>query len=235
MDIGRSFTYMFDDSEWVKKLAIGGLLALASIIPIVNIFTGLVIVGYTVRIIKNVADGASLPLPQWDDWGGDWMRGLLVTVAGFLYSLPILMVSAFGGVIDALTRQTEIAGAAQFCFALLSCLSVIWGLLIAVVLPAATIKFAIEGEFASFFRFRDIFRLIGDNLGNYAIAVLLAYVAQIIAGFGVILCVIGVFFTAFWAMLVTSHLYGQVAAEAGLRPARLGPVGTYDMPEEPLA
>ncbi len=40
MDFGKSFTYMFDDSEWLKKLAIGGLLALLSIIPVVGASKG---------------------------------------------------------------------------------------------------------------------------------------------------------------------------------------------------
>ena len=39
MDIGKAFTYMFDDEEWVQKLVIGGLLTLVSVIPLVNIFT----------------------------------------------------------------------------------------------------------------------------------------------------------------------------------------------------
>ncbi|HHX65442.1 MAG TPA: DUF4013 domain-containing protein [Chloroflexi bacterium] len=236
MDIGRAFVYMFDDDQWVKKLAIGGLLVLASIIPIVNLFTGLVVTGYTVRIIRNVAEGRSLPLPEWDDWGGDWMRGLLVVVAAFLYSLPILFASGFGAILDTLTRNTEAMQVAQVCFGLISCLSSIWGLVVAVVLPAATIRFAMEEEFASFFRFRNIFRLIGDNLGNYVIAVLLGIVAQIIAAFGLILCVVGVFFTGFWASLVSSHLYGQVAAEGGIRPTSPpstgGFVGTYESPEQ---
>jgi len=38
---------------------------------------------------------------------------------------------------------------------------------------------------------------------------LIAWVAGFVAGFGVILCFIGVIFTSFWAQLVSAHVYGQ--------------------------
>jgi len=52
--------------------------------------------------------------------------------------------------------------------------------------------------------------LITGNLGNYIIALILAWVASVIAGFGVIACGVGVLFTSFWASLVMAHLFGQL-------------------------
>jgi hypothetical protein len=78
------------------------------------------------------------------------------------------------------------------------------------VLPAAFAQYAIRGEFGAFFRFGDIYKFVKANLGNYIVALLLAYVAQFIASFGVILCCFGVVFTELWAILVGSHLLGQV-------------------------
>lgn len=224
MDIGKSFTYMFDDEKWVQKLAIGGLLALVSVIPLVNIFTGLVILGYALRVLKNVADGSEEPLPEWDDWGGDWMKGLMVALAGLIYSIPIILVSALTGIVNAIAGYEgsyEVQGFVGVCVAGLSCLSGLWGLAEAIVLPAAVIKYADEGEFGSFFRFSEIFRFIGDNLSNYIVAILLAIVARLVASFGVIACGIGVFFTMFWSGLVNVHLLGQVKAEA--TPAATSP------------
>ncbi|MFP3895603.1 MAG: DUF4013 domain-containing protein [Anaerolineales bacterium] len=216
MDIGRAFTYMFDDEKWVEKLVIGGLLTLASIIPIVNLFTGLVLAGYTLRILRRVSRKEELPLPQWDDWGGDWVRGLMVALASLIYALPILilvglssMIGAIGGY-EASGRAVE--GIAGVCAAAATCLSVLWGLAVAFVFPAAMIGYVKEEEFASFFRFAEIFRFIGDNLGDYIVAILLVIVANLLAGLGTILCVIGVFFTGFWGELVGVHLLGQVSA-----------------------
>lgn len=218
MDIGRAFTYMFDDEEWVEKLVIGGLLVLASIIPIVNFFTGLVLVGYTLRVLRRVSRGEELPLPQWDDWGGDWVRGLMVALASLIYALPILILTGFSSVLGAIggyeASGRALEGMASVCAAATSCLSALWGLAVAFVFPAALINYANEEEFASFFHFREIFRFIGDNLGDYIVAVLLLIVARLVASLGVIACVIGAFFTAFWAALVGMHLLGQVNAIA---------------------
>ncbi|MFO7919096.1 MAG: DUF4013 domain-containing protein [Anaerolineae bacterium] len=216
MDIGRAFTYMFDDEKWVEKLVIGGLLVLASIIPVVNLFTGLVVVGYTLRILRRVSRGEELPLPQWDDWGGDWVRGLMVALGSLIYALPILILTGFSSVIGAIggyeASGRAMEGVAGICTAVTSCLSALWGLVMAFVFPAALINYAKEEEFASFFHFGEIFRFIGDNLGDYIVAVLLLIVARLVGGLGVIVCGIGVFFTGFWAALVGVHLLGQVSA-----------------------
>lgn len=45
---------------------------------------------------------------------------------------------------------------------------------------------------------------------NVLIAVILAWVAELLASFGVILCFVGAFLTWFWSMLVGAHLFGQV-------------------------
>jgi hypothetical protein len=230
MDLGKSFTFMFDDDKWVQKLAIGGLLILVSIIPLVNIFTLLVVTGYTLRLLKNTADGQKMPLPDWDDWGGDWIKGLMIILASLIYSAPIWLVSGFSALLGQFADSPRSGGEiAAVCIAGLSCLSVLWGLAVAVVLPAAIIKYAREGEFGSFFKFGAIFKFIGDNLSNYIVAILLGVVAQFVAGFGVIACIIGVFFTGFWSSLVSSHLLGQVAFEAGPK-TMLAAAGAGSMP-----
>jgi len=216
MDIGKSFTYMFDDENWVQKLAIGGLLALVSIIPIVNIFTMLVLVGYALRVLQNVANKKEVPLPEWDDWGGDWLRGLMVALGWLIYSIPLIVISGLSWIVTAATgySSSDVEGVFAICVAALSCLSALWGLAEAVVFPSALLRYAEEEQFGAFFKFGDIFKFIGDNLSNYIVAILLAFVARIVAGFGVIICVIGLFFTYFWGTLVGVHLLGQVKAEA---------------------
>ena len=233
MDIGKSFTYMFDDEEWVQKLAIGGLLVLVSIIPVVGwFFTSLVIIGYSLRLLKNVGEGVENPLPDWNDWGGDWVKGLMVVLAAVIYSLPGWVVQGSGWIVGWISGggdPSQAGGAAAVCIAGLACISGLWALLVFVVFPAGMIKYATEGQFGVFFRFGDLFRFISDNLSNYIVAVLLNIVAAIVGAFGVILCVIGVFFTAFWSLAVGSHLYGQVQAET----AAASGVGGYAPPLEP--
>jgi hypothetical protein len=217
MDIGKSFSYVFEDEEWVPKVLIGALLLLASIIPVVNIFTALVVAGYAIRTMKNVSEGMEHPLPAWDDWGGDWVKGALTTVASVIYALPAMLLSAVNAGISAFATRggQDLSGGPLACFLGLQCLVIFWSLLVAVWMPAAMVRFSRQGTFAAFFDMAAIWAFIRENIGDYVVALVLVVLAKIISMFGLILCVIGVFATGLWASLVMSHLFGQI----GARPA----------------
>ncbi|NLG52134.1 MAG: DUF4013 domain-containing protein [Chloroflexi bacterium] len=227
MDIGKAFTYPFEDKKWVEKVLIGGLL---NIIPIVNFIPA----GYAVRMLKKKAQGGGDDLPEWDDWGGDWVRGALAYfVAPLIYSLPILLLAIPFSVIMAATRNDS----GGLCTTLFVCASSLWGLVVAVVYPAGLIKYSTEGDFGAFFKFSDIFRFIRENLSEYIIALLMILVASIVAGIvGGILCGIGTFWTTFLAYLVGAHLLGQVAWEAkpgsGITTTSYGELTPPDVPSE---
>ncbi len=221
MDIGKSFTYVFEDKKWVEKVLIGGLL---SLIPIVNFIA----FGYALRTLKNVAEQKEPALPEWDDWGQDWIRGLLASiVAPVIYAIPLIVMAIPYGIVMSFLFGDDTG--ARVCSAAFSCLSSLYGIAMGVVLPAAMIKYATEEEFGSFFRFSEIFDFIRDTAGNYIVALLIIIVAGIVASIvGSIACGVGLIFTSFWATLVSAHLLGQVKAEAGPAPAT---ATTEDQPE----
>lgn len=223
MDIGKSFTFPFDDEDWVKKLIIGAVLM---IIPIVNFIT----IGYMIRTMRNVAEGQAKPLPEWDQWGDDFMKGLLVAVAGFVYALPILLANGLMAILGAIAGSANsdgVQGVMALCTTVLSCLSGLWGLVIALVIPAAVLKYAQEGEFGSFFKFGEIIQWIRDHLKDYIVAVLVILVARILAGLGIIACGIGILFTMFWATLIMGHILGQLWAQTN-PPAAAAATGYGD-------
>jgi hypothetical protein len=209
MDYGKAFTFVFDDEEWVQKIVIGGIL---SLIPIVN----LIVLGYGLKVLKNVADGEEKPLPKWDDFADYFVQGLVSFLGGLIWAAPLIVVGILSSVIGWTTGYEPHSGqsawyySGQACIGGLNCLSALYGLFMAVVLPAAYTKYAIHNEFGAFFRFGEIFKYITANLANYVIALLLIWVARFIAGFGLIFCCVGVLFTGFWATLVSNHLLGQV-------------------------
>jgi len=203
MDIGKSFTYLFDDENWVTKILIGGLFGLLSFFVIGIPF----VLGYTVETVKNVMDGNPRPLPDWADLGSKFTKGLMLFLIILVYSLPIILVACLSWMAAIVAGESDIIGAFVAC---VNCLSGLWGLLMAIVIPAATIRYAITGEFMSGFQFGKIFNFIANNLANYIIAFLLTMLANFIGGFGLILCGVGVLFTSFWASLVQAHLFGQV-------------------------
>jgi len=203
MDIGKAFTFVFDDENWIAKILIGGIVLL---IPIVN-FAAL---GYMVRVVKNVVDGLDRPLPDWGDFGDHFVRGLMLFLIGVVYMLPVILLVCLLATAGALVKESRaMADGVRMLMLCLNCLAGLWSFLVALVMPAATIRYALTGEFASAFQFGQIFGLISANVGNYILVLVLSWLAGLLGGLGVIACGVGVLFTAFWAYLVQGHLYGQ--------------------------
>jgi hypothetical protein len=212
MDIGKSFTYVFEDPNWIMKVLIGGIVG---IIPIVN-FAAL---GFMVTTLKNVADSQPQPLPEWGNFGEHFMKGLYVFVGALVYIAPILLLYccmmvipiALGGAGSAAGRDagSTLAGVGSILSMCLGCLMFLLVLVVAVMFPAALTRYAMSSQLSTFWDFRGNFDLISKNLGNYIMAILIVWVAGFLASFGMILCIIGVFFTSFWSQLVSAHVYAQ--------------------------
>jgi hypothetical protein len=208
MDIGTSFTYMFQDEDWIKKVLIGGVVAF---IPIVNFAA----IGYVIQVLRNVRDGQSLPLPEWDQFGQYFKDGLWVFLILLVWAIPIIIVACLQGVGTALLAEAneDVASAVGIVSACFSCLMALWGLVMGVATPAIMIRYAEVGQFSVGFQFSELLAVITANVGSYIVALLLMWVASFVASFGVILCVVGVIFTQFWAYLVSGNLLGQLAAQ----------------------
>jgi len=212
MDIGKSFGFMFKDESWVSRVLIGGLLGL---VPILNF----VIYGYMLEVIKNVSEDRELPLPTWDDFGGKFMRGLMVVIAGLIYSIPLIViwvvyfvaVMLMGGVASS-GEQMSNAGGGLFlvCGIPVCCISLIYGIVVYLfIMCPGLMRYADSGEFGVFFRFAENFKLATANLGQYVVMLLVILVASLAGIVGVVVFCIGVLFTSFWTLLVTGHLLGQ--------------------------
>jgi hypothetical protein len=208
MDIGSSFTYMFQDEDWIKKILIGGVV---SLIPIVNFAA----IGYMIQTLRNVRDGQPLPLPEWDQFGQYFIDGLWIFLIFLVWSIPIILVACLQGVGTAILAEAneDAASALSIISVCFSCLIALWAFVIAAVSPAILVHYAKAGEFMAGFQFSEILDIIRTNIGNYIIVILLVWVAGLIASLGVILCVVGVIFTQFWSYLVGGHLMGQLAGQ----------------------
>ncbi len=217
MDIGSSFTFMFQDRDWLKKILIGGVI---SLIPIVNFAA----MGYIVQLIRNVRDGEMLPLPEWDQFGECFVSGLYLFLVYVVYSLPIILLACLqgvgtfmlGGVGDSSAAE-DVATMYAIASACLSCLMGVWGLFIGVISPALWVRFAETGAFGATLSLSGWWSVMRANLGNYLIVLILFWlVLTFLAPLGAIACVVGIIFTQFWAYLVVGNLMGQLAAGLGL-------------------
>src|SRR5215208_4849638 len=84
MNAERSFSYPFEDKDWLSKLGLG---AVISMLPILSFAW----YGYVVDIIRNVMHQNAEPLLTWDDLRKNFNEGLILFAAGLIYTSPILI------------------------------------------------------------------------------------------------------------------------------------------------
>lgn len=207
MDVGKSFTYMFEDKDWLVKIVLGGVFGLLSTFLIGLPF----VLGYTLEVIRRVVRGDPQLLPEWDNLGEKFVQGLVLLVIMAIWLIPSwIVICAQLGITIPFGSDPDYASlvtAVSLCGA---CLNILWAIVISLASPAIFTRYAVTGQFASAFQFAEIWRFMTKNFVNILIAVILAWVAGLLASFGVILCFVGAFLTWFWSMLVEAHLFGQV-------------------------
>lgn len=237
MDVGKSFTYMFEDKDWIVKILIGGAIiflgAIFSWLLLIPLIAALAIVfGYMLATLRNVYEGNPQPLPKWENFGDLFMRGIKATIGLFVWSLPavVLFVCAYvpmimSGAMSNGDSGSTAAGLFGLIGACLMCVAFLVAIAISIFVYAPLTNFAITDQINTFWDFGGNWKFIQANLGNYVIAWLLG---SIVAGFiasaiGSVTCGLLSFFASFWAMLVTAHLFGQYArAGAGTAPTDSG-------------
>ena len=210
MDIGKAFTFLFEDDEKIKKLLIG---ILVSIIPIVNIMA----IGYVVELVRNLLDDVDYPLPDWDHFGDYFLDGLKIIIGLLVYSLPIILLACVYGVVaigvsSGAVNSSEVDSVMAFLTFCLACFAFLFALIPLILYPAILARYAETGEFGSIFRIGDLWFFIQLDMGGYGIVLVITVLATyFLAPLGLILCFIGVFFTQWWALMAIGHLTGQLA------------------------
>ncbi len=241
MDIGKSFSYVFEDPNWISKVAIGGAILLAGtifafLLGLPLLAASIILLGYSLTVIKNVAEGNPTPLPQWNDFGAFFMKGLYAGVGIIVLELPaIILGCCLAAVTTAVNGQSangNSAGPMVLVATCLQCLIAIYSIIVGLYVYAPMTRYALNGQLSTFWDFSGNFAFIQANLGNYVIALIMTIVASIIGSLGFALCVIPGFFTAFWAQLVGAHLFGQFARTL---PGTAGPAPAAPMAPPPVS
>jgi hypothetical protein len=213
MEFGKSFTYVFEDEDWIMKILLAAVIAF---IPIVG---PLAVAGWGVEIAKRVIHKDPEPLPNWSDFVNYLIKGLVVLLIGFVYMLPVILVQSCGsGAIIAGSESGDYAletagNIVMICF---SCLTFIYAVLMGVIIPAAIGNYASTGEVGAGFRFGEVFGLIKAAPAAFLMVLVGGFLAAMITFIGLIACIIGVFFTAAYAGAINAHLIGQAYYEAKL-------------------
>jgi len=215
VDFGRSFTFVGEDPDWIKKILIGGAFTLACALLVGVPF----VLGYFSRTLRNVVTGEPRPMPEWDDLGGIFNEGLRLTAVYLLYTLGVVAVVAALGCMVMLPVMALSGGGGDVSDALgvLGGLGIVGAyglamvgfLALAVYLPAALARAALRGTVADGFAWRETLGFIRANLGNYLISLVIYLLASFLSQFGILLCCVGVFPAAFWGYMVLAVALGQ--------------------------
>ena len=235
MQFGKPFSFVFEDPDWFKKLAILALLGFAQLIPgIGSIFMALVFSGVMVDIVRKVINKETPTIPSLDI-GTQFMDGLKLWVVNLVYSLPMIVlgiiiaiIAALGGVGGFMGAENDNAGAigavGVIVIILISCVGLImllYGLLIALITPEITARYAKFGTIGSALKFKEVFKTVFKKPVPYILAfvgvVLVGIVggiaASILASIGAIALGIGALYgvaiATVFISLASGHFYGQ--------------------------
>jgi hypothetical protein len=258
MDVGRGFNAPFRDPQWLAKIALGGVWA---VVP----FTGFALAGYYLDYIRNVAWGQETPLPEWNQFGRYWVRGLLLSVAIGLYMLPAILILliglvpiiGLGAVGDSLGSD---AGAllASGGICLISVVAIAYILAMSVFAAAAAINFALTESFGALFAIGEIRGRLQTRSGYFTawlMGIVFSLAASTVSGFAGGLLAFIPFLgwiaagfiggaAGFLASLMAGNLFGQyatvaygISAQAPGPPAYQPPAppATYGQPAAPTA
>lgn len=208
-DFAKPFSYVFEDPDWVTKIAVGGLFYLAGFLIIGWFF----IFGYVAKTTRNVITGKPRPLPDWDNLGDYFNEGLRLFGVALVYTLPMIALAImmmFPMIIaDAADNEalSAIGGLGVGCMSLLF---IPLSLAMVFFLPASLLFVSVEQRFGAAFEFKRIWSFIKQNIGNYLLAVVVYLIARMLASIGLVLLCIGIIFTGFWSFLITAHGFAQV-------------------------
>ena len=207
MDIVETVKFPANDVEWIKKILIGGLLML---IPIVNFIT----LGYYIKTMRGGIDGNS-SLPEWDDWGNLFVKGLLVVIVVFIYMLiPLaVMFLSIGGAAISSIASDDVSPASICTIIGGSLVSVVLMFIVFLLLPMALSIYAKEDSIVAAFGIGEIISRIKSVIGEYIIAILVLYALMFIVSFISMIPFIGwvvMIFANFYVALVAANMFGKV-------------------------
>jgi hypothetical protein len=212
MDVGRAFSFVFEDDEWITKIVIGALIAL---IPILG---QIVLLGYAFQVARNVMQGHPRPLPAWSEFGSFLGMGFVGFIIGLVYALPLILLSCVIGFIPILGAGGGEEAAAASILGAMGCLLpliIIGSLVISVIIYPAYVRYIRTNELSEAFQVSEVFKMVQREPGTWLMVWLLGILYSIVASAGSIAFGIGVIFTYAYAQAALGYTLGEAAARQG--------------------
>ncbi len=203
--IADGFIWPVRDPDWLVKILIIGLIHL---IPIVGAINGL---GWMLATLDRLRAGEDRMAPANFSYLGRGVR-LFVVQLGYGVSVAILTgLFYIPGVLLALQSghgqaNTVLIGLSVFLSVLSFAVATIGTLSLTFLTPSLVLA-TDQGGFAGGFNVSGVLRRARANLSNTLIAGLMLIAAGLISSLGSIVCLIGVVFTAAYALAVQAWIF----------------------------
>jgi hypothetical protein len=144
--------------------------------------------GYVMRIYRGAA-----PAPDVDQWGSLFIDGLKLMIVGLIYAIPMIIIWAFiygGMILAAVQGQMNSAAIGEWSpnmglLLLLYAVEIVMG----IVLPIASIRFARTGRFSEAFNFNAILKTIGKI--GWITYILALIIVTLVIGIPIFILIIG--------------------------------------------
>ncbi len=187
MDIGRAFSYIFEDDEWAGKLVISAVIGFFAIITtplLIGLIGWAALLGYLVDLVRNLRDRHPTPLPRWDNYGDKIRSGGNVLTAMIIYNLPNLLFSCCAGITSSFWENdfvSPILGIGLGCCVVP--LVILFNLIAWPTFWLGVARYAQERNIGVFFQFGDLFGALRRNFGLTFQWIFLALIANLVFGF----------------------------------------------------
>lgn len=215
MDFGRAFTFVFDDPDWLRKIAINALIGL---IPIIG---AIYLLGWGLEVTRRIVTHSSEQLPD-VDFGTYLNYGFKAFVVSLVWTLPLWLLTLLGTILFTSVSTVDPDAANVIAVVSSVCgggLVLIFLIAIGLLLPPAMARTVVHDSIGAGLDFGAVWVLLRAAPGPWVLALLGILVASILASIvGSIACGIGIIFTMAWYQAVMGHFFGQAyLASEGVR------------------
>lgn len=183
LDVGKAFAILFADRRWLEKWLLGALLHIAAVLIVGIPF----LLGYLLEVTRRATKEENFDLPDWNQWGIYFGQGLIFFIILLVYLIPAMIFSMIS-----------------------SCLLLPYLLIFDFAFPVLAFRYALSGDFASAFKFREIYAFVEGNLANVVVVWFVGLLAAVVASFGALAFLVGICFSAFWAEVALFYLAGSL-------------------------
>lgn len=203
--VADAFAWPFRDPEWPRKLLI---MALTLVIPIIGGINGL---GWMLATLDHLRAGDETMAPPGLGYIGRGFRlfivqlvyGVVISAVALLVYLPAVLLAIHQGRGEA---NAGLIGLALFLNVLAFGVATIGALAVTFVSPAFVLA-TDRGGIAAGLNAREVVRRSRANLTYTLIAGLMLIAASFVSSLGSIVCLVGVFFTAAYALAMQAWVF----------------------------